>query len=116
MSGERPQLCDLARRAWSAFIELEITQGLQYHAYGPSRGGIRGADLHLGSSAAARPRLEAGAVVRIDLATLYVAEIVGAISDRDVKRAERLVARHAARLRREWTKIHGNDGNHSQGS
>jgi len=54
--------------------------------------------------------------VRIDLATLYVAEIVGAISDRDVKRAERLVARHAARLRREWTKIHGNDGNHSQGS
>jgi hypothetical protein len=59
---------------------------------------------------------KAGAVVRIDLATLYVAEIVGAISDRDVKRAERLVARHAARLRREWTKIHGNDGNHSQGS
>ncbi|HKC79753.1 MAG TPA: DUF4160 domain-containing protein, partial [Gemmatimonadaceae bacterium] len=33
---------------------------------------------------------KAGAIVRIDLATHYVTEIVGAISDRDVKRAERL--------------------------
>jgi len=47
--------------------------------------------------------------VRIDLLTHVVTEIVGAISDRDVKRAERLVARHAGRLKREWTKIHGND-------
>jgi len=52
---------------------------------------------------------KAGAVVRIDLLTHVVTEIVGAISDRDVKRAERLVARHAGRLKREWTKIHGND-------
>ena len=51
----------------------------------------------------------ADAVVRIDLATHYVTEIVGAISDRDVKRAERLVARHAKKLKQEWAKIHGND-------
>ena len=38
---------------------------------------------------------KAGAIVRIDLATGTVTEIVGIISDRDVKRAERLVARHA---------------------
>ncbi len=36
-----------------------------------------------------------GAVVKIDLSALPAVEIVGAISDRDVKRAERLVARHA---------------------
>jgi DNA-binding FadR family transcriptional regulator len=47
--------------------------------------------------------------VKIDLTTHEAIEIVGAISDRDVKRAERLVARHAARLKREWAKIHGND-------
>jgi hypothetical protein len=37
----------------------------------------------------------AGAIVRIDLATHEVTELAGDISDRDVKRAERLVARHA---------------------
>ena len=52
---------------------------------------------------------KAGAIVRIDLATHSVTEIVGAISDRDVKRAERLVARHAKQLKQEWAKIHGND-------
>ena len=52
---------------------------------------------------------KAGAIVRIDLATLTVTEIVGTISDRDVKRAERQVARHATRLKAEWTKIHGRD-------
>jgi len=52
---------------------------------------------------------KAGAIVRIDLATHEVTEIVGDISDRDVKRAERLVARHAKRLKEEWAKIHGND-------
>ena len=52
---------------------------------------------------------KAGAIVRIDLVTHYVTEIVGAISDRDVKRAERLVARHAKQLKQEWAKIHGND-------
>jgi len=52
---------------------------------------------------------KAGAIVRIDLTTHVVTEIVGSISDRDVKRAERLVARHAKRLKEEWTKIHGND-------
>jgi hypothetical protein len=39
----------------------------------------------------------AGAIVRIDLATHTVTEIVGTISDKDVKRAERLVAKHANR-------------------
>ena len=52
---------------------------------------------------------KAGAIVRIDLATHTVTEIVGTISDRDVNRAERLVARHAKRLKTEWTKIHGRD-------
>jgi hypothetical protein len=52
---------------------------------------------------------KAGAIVRIDLATHEVTEIVGDISDRDVKRAERLVARHARQLKEEWAKIHGHD-------
>jgi len=52
---------------------------------------------------------KAGAIVRIELATHAVTEIVGDISDRDVKRAEHLVARHAKRLTKEWEKIHGSD-------
>jgi hypothetical protein len=52
---------------------------------------------------------KAGAIVRIDLATHDVTEIVGDISDRDAKREERLVARHAKQLQEEWAKIHGND-------
>ena len=50
---------------------------------------------------------KAGAVVKIDLTTCQVIEIVGAISDREVKRAELLVARHTQFLKDEWTKIHG---------
>lgn len=50
---------------------------------------------------------KAGAVLKIDLRTHEAVEIVGTISDRDIKRAEHLVARHAVRLRREWIKIHG---------
>ena len=49
---------------------------------------------------------KAGAIVRIDLGTHAATEIVGAISDRDVKRAERLVAQHAKRLKAAWTMIH----------
>ncbi|MGH9371539.1 MAG: DUF4160 domain-containing protein [Vicinamibacterales bacterium] len=52
---------------------------------------------------------KAGAVVKIDLATQEAVEIVGAISDREIKRAERLVARNAAWLKREWVRIHGKD-------
>jgi hypothetical protein len=52
---------------------------------------------------------KAGAVLKIDLSTHEVIEIMGAISDRDVRRAERLVADHAARLKKEWARIHGND-------
>jgi hypothetical protein len=52
---------------------------------------------------------KAGAVLKIDLRTYEAVEIVGAISDRDVKRAERLVAAHAVWLREEWRRIHGNE-------
>jgi Domain of unknown function (DUF4160) len=50
----------------------------------------------------------AGAVAKIDLATLKAVEVVGEISDRDISRAERLVARNSARLRREWARLHDN--------
>lgn len=50
---------------------------------------------------------KAGAIMKIDLATHQVTEIVGKISDRDVKRAERLVARHVRFLKAEWAKLHG---------
>ena len=59
---------------------------------------------------------KAGAVLKIDLTTYEAIEIVGTISDKEVKRAERLVARNAVRLRREWTRIHGNDWDHGNGS
>ena len=49
----------------------------------------------------------AGAIVKIDLATCLVTEIVGTISDREVKRAEALVLKKAQFLKDEWTKIHG---------
>jgi pterin-4a-carbinolamine dehydratase len=49
---------------------------------------------------------KAGAVVKIDLATHQAVEVVGEISDRDISRAERLVARNSARLRREWARFH----------
>jgi hypothetical protein len=49
---------------------------------------------------------KAGAIVKIDLSTHHAIEIVGAISDRDVKRAERLVAQHSQFLRLEWEKLH----------
>ena len=48
----------------------------------------------------------AGAIVKIELATHHAVEIVGAITDRDVRRAERLVAKHADLLRSEWEKLH----------
>lgn len=50
---------------------------------------------------------KSGAIVRIDLATCQVTEIVGPISDRDAKRAELLVTEHAEFLREEWAEIHG---------
>jgi hypothetical protein len=48
-----------------------------------------------------------GAIVKIDLATSHATEIVGSISDHDVKVAERLVARNATLLKEHWEKIHG---------
>ena len=50
---------------------------------------------------------KAGAILKIDLATCQVIEIVGTISDREAKRAESLVAKHAQLLKKEWTNIHG---------
>ena len=50
---------------------------------------------------------KAGAVVKIDLTTHHAIEIVGSISDRDVKRAEQLVVRNAPFLKQEWEKRHG---------
>ena len=50
---------------------------------------------------------KAGAVLKIDLGTAHVMRIVGDISDRDVKRAEQIVAKHAAKLIRAWKELHG---------
>lgn len=50
---------------------------------------------------------KAGAIAKIELATCCVVEVAGSISDRDLKRAEALVARHAGRLLGEGEKIHG---------
>ena len=50
---------------------------------------------------------KAGAVVKIDLTTHHAIEIVGSISDRDVKRAEQLVVRNAQFLKQEWERLHG---------
>jgi hypothetical protein len=49
---------------------------------------------------------KAGAIVKIDLSTQHAVEIVGTISDADVKRAERLVAQNAQFLKLEWEKLH----------
>ncbi len=49
----------------------------------------------------------AGAVVKVDLSTNQAVEIVGEISDRDVRRAERLVERNAQFLKSEWENLHG---------
>jgi hypothetical protein len=50
---------------------------------------------------------KAGAIVKIDLATCQATEIAGPISDRDVKRAELLVAEQVEFLREAWAGIHG---------
>jgi len=50
---------------------------------------------------------KAGAVLKIDLATAQVVRIVGAISDRDIGRAEQIVAKHTAVLREAWRALHG---------
>jgi hypothetical protein len=49
----------------------------------------------------------AGAVLKIDLARAEVVRVVGTISDRDIKRAERLVVKHLPRLKEAWRKLHG---------
>ena len=59
---------------------------------------------------------KAGAIMKIDLATSEVMEIVGTISDRDVKRAERLVAKHSLFLNAEWIRLHGKQRTDRKGS
>jgi Domain of unknown function (DUF4160) len=59
---------------------------------------------------------KAGAIMKIDLATSQVTEIVGTIADRDVMRAERLVAKHSLFLNAEWIRIHGNQRTDRKGS
>ncbi len=50
---------------------------------------------------------KAGAIVKINLETLQVVRISGSISDRDVRRAEQLVAKRSRRLREAWRELHG---------
>jgi len=50
---------------------------------------------------------KAGAIVKINLWTHRATEIVGAISDRDVKRAEQLVAKNSLFLKQQWETLHG---------
>ena len=52
---------------------------------------------------------KAGAVLKIEPVTCMVTEIVGDVSDRDVRRAEQLVAEHAEGLRQEWGRLHGQE-------
>ncbi len=70
------------------------------------RGTIRGQDLHARSPAAARARGEGWRNREDDLLTYLAIEIVGAISDRDVKRAEQFVARNVQLLKSKWEKLH----------
>lgn len=58
----------------------------------------------------------AGAVLKIDLATAEVVRIVGDISDRDVKRAEQLVGKHAAVSNEAWRTLHGGKEDHRRRS
>jgi hypothetical protein len=44
--------------------------------------------------------------VKIDLSTHQATEIVGSISEHDVKVAERLVAQNAMLLNEHWEKLH----------
>jgi hypothetical protein len=49
---------------------------------------------------------KAGAIVKVDLASAKVVRISGSISDRDVKRAEEIVAKHAQTFWAAWRKLH----------
>lgn len=48
-----------------------------------------------------------GAVLKISVATAKVVRIVGTISDRDVRRAEQIVAKYSRVLKEAWRKLHG---------
>lgn len=58
----------------------------------------------------------AGAMLKIDLAACEVVAVAGRISDRDIRRAERLVEQHATRLRQEWERLHGRRTTEPKGS
>jgi hypothetical protein len=50
---------------------------------------------------------KAGAAIKIDLATSRVVRVVGTASDRDIRRAERLVEKHLRMLNDAWRELHG---------
>jgi Domain of unknown function (DUF4160) len=100
----------VVRTACRSLERVDKTQGVRYNV--PTVIREEGFEVRIYTFDHPPPHVhvaKAGAIVRIDLATHEVTEIVGDISDRDVKRAERLVARHAKQLKEEWAKIHGND-------
>src|SRR2546422_10696385 len=83
----------LRLKAW-----LDSTQGLRYHDALPTLIREDGFEVRIYTLDHPPPHVhvaKAGAVIKIDLGTHHAIEIIGAISDRDVKRAEQLVARHA---------------------
>lgn len=48
-----------------------------------------------------------GAMLKIDLGTCEVVAIAGRVSDQDIRRAERIVKKHAPELREHWERLHG---------
>jgi hypothetical protein len=90
--------------------------GYTVHADLDSCGRIRRADVHPRPSAAACSCDQAGAVVRVDLSSCSATLIVGRIGDRDVKRAELLVAENQRYLSDEWERLHGSRQSDSGGS
>ena len=98
---------------------LDVTQGLRCSADGAHVVREQGFEVRLYTLDHPPPHVhvaKAGAVVKIDLSTHQAVEIVGPISDRYVKRAERLVEQKAEFLREEWEKLHGRHSSKRQGS
>lgn len=58
----------------------------------------------------------AGAILKIDLAKCEIVEIGGRISDHEARQAERLVEKHAAHLKAEWIRLHGDKPADRKGS
>jgi hypothetical protein len=50
---------------------------------------------------------KAGARFEVDLTTGVASEVKGTITRDDIRKGRRIVAWHAAELKREWVRIHG---------